>query len=111
MSIVWTERQRPPVSSLEKAIRSALWRARTLALDHLAASSNFTGWKDRVYRIIARAEERWAMHVTQADLHLTRCSGCGEMKMHVIMRPGVTKWTNRKICFGCQLDTPHPSEH
>lgn len=77
----------------------------------LAARSDFRGWRMTLYRMMARVDERWSRRTSQADLHLAPCPRCASPKMHVILRPGADASTNRKVCFGCRLDTPHPREH
>lgn len=108
MSITWTERERPRVARWERAVQRALWTVRTHVFDVVR---DFSGWRWNVYRLVARVEERWSRHLSQADLHLTACPRCERPMMHVILRPGADARTNRKVCFGCQLETPHPSEH
>ena len=110
MSISWAERQRPPVRAWEHLVRQALWSARQLGM-RFAATSDFSGWRFRAYLKLAVLEERWAKRVSQADLHLAVCPMCGQQKMHAILRPGETKWTNRKVCFGCRYDSVHQAEH
>lgn len=110
MSISWTVRQRPPVRAWERVVSRLLWQVR-LTGQRLAATSDFSGWRFRAYAKLAKLEERWSMRVTQADMLLAKCPMCGQQKMHVILRPGETRWTNRKVCFGCQHDTPHQAEH
>lgn len=64
-----------------------------------------------MYMNLARLEERWSKRVTQADMLVAVCPMCGQQKMHVILRPGETRWTNRKVCFGCQHESIHQAEH
>ncbi len=94
----------------ELLVSQVLWQVRLLG-QRFAASSDFSGWRFRAYAKLAKLEERWSMRVTQADMHLAVCPVCGQKKMHVILRPGETKWTNRKVCFGCQQESPHQAEH
>lgn len=110
MSISIFERERPPVRLWERVVSRVMWRVRLIG-QRLAATSEFSGRRFQIYEVIARAEERWSRWVTQADLHLAVCPRCLQQKMHVILRPGETRWTNRKVCFGCQLETSHPDEH
>lgn len=110
MSITWEVRQRPPVRTWELLIGRLLWSVRSIG-QRFAATSDFSGWRFRAYAKLAKLEERWSKRVTQADMVLAKCEMCGEQKMHVILRPGETRWTNRKVCFGCQWDSPHQAEH
>lgn len=111
MSVMWTERQRPPVAGWERLVGRALWRVRLLG-QRFAATSDFSGWRfDVVYRRIANLETEWSRHISQADMVLAHCPTCERPMMHVILRPGATRWTNRKACFGCRRDSVHQSEH
>jgi hypothetical protein len=115
----FTERQSPPVTRTERAVRSLLWRARqwtaTLAYHPglMPGEHPHRTLRIRLHEWMSNLECRWSRRLSQCDHALAPCAVCKQVKAHVINRRAdalYDKTENTRTCFGCRTTVWHGEE-